>query len=203
MRPTGLVTVILFLAFAAGAQQPDETLRQANNEFRKGDFTRAGEMYASVLKKEPANTTAKYNLGLAIYRQDSSDAAAAVFEPLTFSREEKDIRAASFYNRGVIFSKQNKLEESIEAWKNTLRLNPEDTAARENLQKALMELKKRTPPKKENKKPKEQPKKQPPKPKMNQRQMEQKMKELEEKEKEAQQKLQKKNSNTGTEKKDW
>ena len=43
-------------------------------------------------------------------------------------------------------SQQKKLEESIDAYKNALRQNPNDKEARENLQKALLELKKKTPP---------------------------------------------------------
>ena len=46
------------------------------------------------------------------------------------------------------------MEESIEAYKNALRNNPADKEARENLQKALLELKKKTPKKEEEKKEK-------------------------------------------------
>ena len=38
--------------------------------------------------------------------------------------------------------RQKKLDESIDAWKNALRLNPADNDARENLVKALLEKKK-------------------------------------------------------------
>ena len=43
--------------------------------------------------------------------------------------------------RALRLSHQKKIKESIEAYKQTLRLAPEDTEARENLQKALNELK--------------------------------------------------------------
>ena len=65
----------------------------------------------------------------------------------------------------MILSQQKNLEESIEAYKNALRNNPDDKEARENLQKALLELRKKTPPpkkeKKENKKQDQQQQKQP------------------------------------------
>ena len=48
--------------------------------------------------------------------------------------------------------KQKKLEESIEAYKNALRQNTADQEARENLQNAILELKKKNPPKKDDKK---------------------------------------------------
>ena len=106
------------------------------------------------------------------------------------------MRANAFYNDGVMLTKQQKLEESIEAYKNALRNNPSDKEARENLQKALIELKKRNPPKNENQKKQ-------PKSKMNQKEAEQKLKLLQQKEKEVQQRLQKNSKSVGALPKDW
>ena len=75
------------------------------------------------------------------------------------------------------------MEESIEAYKETLRLNPGDQEARENLQKALLELKKKTPPKKQEEKKKQEQQKQQPKPKISPRDAEQQLKLLEQKRK--------------------
>jgi Ca-activated chloride channel family protein len=85
-----------------------------------------------------------------------------------------------------------------------LRLNPNDHEARENLQKALLELKKKNPPKKQDdKKKQQQQQKQPPKPKISPREAQQQLKLLEQKEKEVQERLQK-NSKTGaSQPKDW
>ena len=118
--------------------------------------------------------------------------------------ENADEKARAYYNKGVVLSNQKRLEESIEEYKNALRQEPNDKEARENLQKALLELKKRTPPppKKEDKK--KQNKKQKEQPKMNQKEAEQKLKLLEQKEKELQQRLQRQKSKTGTGgNKDW
>jgi tetratricopeptide (TPR) repeat protein len=55
--------------------------------------------------------------------------------------KENLVKSAAHYNNGVIKTKQKDLEGSIEDYKNALRLNPDDLQARENLQKALLELK--------------------------------------------------------------
>ena len=103
------------------------------------------------------------------------------------------------------YMKQKKLEESIEAYKNALRLNPDDKEARENLQKALLELKKKNPPKKEEKKdPKKQQQKKQQQPKMSPKEAEQRLKLLEQKEKELNQRMQKEKSKSGgNQAKDW
>jgi Ca-activated chloride channel family protein len=113
------------------------------------------------------------------------------------------MKAKAYYNKGTILSGQKKLEESIEEYKNALRHDPNDKNARENLQKALLELRKKNPPKKDDKK-KQQKQQQKPQPKMNQKEAEQRLKLLEQKEKEVQQRLQKEKSKTGGgQPKDW
>jgi len=123
---------------------------------------------------------------------------------LNVKETNADLRSKATYNQGVMFSKQKKLEESIESYKESLRLNPNDQEVRENLQKALLELKKKNPPKKqEEKKKKQQQQQQPPKPKISPREAQQQLKLLEQKEKEVQERLQK-NSRTGSpQPKDW
>lgn len=119
----------------------------------------------------------------------------------------KSLLAKVFYNQGVILSKQKNLEQSIEAYKNALRINANDKEARENLQKALLELKqKKQPEKKENKKqqkPDEQKDKSPSS--MDQKEVAQRLKLLEEKEREIQKRVQKdKASSVGASRgKDW
>ena len=115
------------------------------------------------------------------------------------------LRSKTYYNKGAILSRQKKLEESIEAYKDALRLNPDDKEARENLQKALLELKKKEPPKQKNddQKKKQDQQKQP-QPKMSRKEAEQRLKLLEQKEKEVQQRLQKEKSKSGgSQAKDW
>ena len=59
--------------------------------------------------------------------------------------------------------RQKKLEESIDAWKNALRLDPADSEARDNLIRALLEKKKQEKQEQQNKKDqkdKKQPEKQ-------------------------------------------
>ena len=82
-------------------------------------------------------------------------------------------------------TKQKDLEGSIEDYKNALRLNADDMQARENLQKALLELKQ-----KQQQQQQDQRQNQNPQSNINQKQAQQKLDELEEKEKKIQQRMQ-------------
>lgn len=193
---------ILFYFFilvlpASYAQQAEEIIKTGNDLYRKGEYEKASVEFQKV----STDQRAKFNFGNALYKQNKKDEAAAVYDGLSTIENKLELRSQSYYNKGVILSGRQKLEESIEAYKNTLRLDPDDIEARENLQKALLELKKKQPLKKvENKTPQQKP---PPRPKMNPKQAEQKLKQLQQKEKETQQRMQKKSPSGEMQIKDW
>jgi len=229
------VVIILILFFAAIqskslAQDTDRIIQKGNEAYKRKEYKMAEISYDEVLTQDPYNNTAKYNKAAALYRQVKPGESIKAWEDLAFKTENADLKSKAYYNKGAILSLQyeeakkanakikNKsellndaetviLETSIGAYKNSLRINPNDTIARENLQKALLELKKKkNPPKKDDKKKQQQQKQQQqkPQPKMNQKEAEQRLKLLEQKEKEVQERLQKEKSKTGGgQGKDW
>jgi len=207
MRSRFILLALLCFYFTAKSQQSADHIRSGNEAYKKQEFAKATEEYDKALSADPSSGTAKFNKANSVYKQDKKVEASEQFTAIARSVTDKDIKAKSFYNKGVILSQQKNLEESIEAYKNASRINPADKEARENLQKALLELKKKQPPKKENeqqkKKQQEQQKKQQ-QPKMSQKEAEQRLKLLQQKEKEVQQKMQKENSKSGgSQPKDW
>lgn len=202
-----LVILLLTGCFPVYSQQASDLIRKGNDAYKEQQFAKATEEYDKAIAADPANTTAKFNKANAVYKQDKKVEAAEQFTEITRTATDKETKSKAFYNKGVILSSQKNLEESIEAYKNTLRNNPADNEARENLQKALLELKKKQPPKKENeqqqKKQQEKQKKQQ-EPKMSQKEAEQRLRLLQQKEKEVQQKIQQEKSKSGgSQAKDW
>jgi Ca-activated chloride channel family protein len=209
MRGKLTIGFLFFSAISHAQSVPAERYIRAGNEFYlKQEYGKASAEYHKALQADPDKNTAKFNQAITLYKQDQKVEAVQIFNSLGREAAGKDLRSRSFYNKGVILSQQKNLEESIEAYKSALRNNPGDKESRENLQKALLELKKKTPPpkkeeKKDKKKQEQQQKKQPP-PKMNPKEAEQRLKLLQQKEKEVQQRLQKQMSKTGgSQPKDW
>jgi Ca-activated chloride channel family protein len=183
------------------AQQENSTIQQGNNFYRQQQYDKAEAEYEKALQSSPNNKIAKFNLANALIKQDKKTDADKLLNELNVNENKTTIRPKATYNQGVLLTQQKKLEESIDAYKETLRLDPNDKEARENLQKALLELKKKNPPKKQEKKKEEQ--KQQPKPKISPKEAEQQLKLLEQKEKQVQERMQK-NSRTGSSlPKDW
>ena len=158
----------------------------------------------------PANATANYNLGNAQFKKNSFDEASKSYNTSVEHADDKTVKEKGFYNKGVALIKQQKTDESIDAWKNALKLDPNDEDARENLEKALLEKKAKQPKnqnqnqQKQNQQQQPQPKQQQPHSKLNKQQVDQLLKALQQRENEAQQKMnQNKQHSLSQPDKDW
>ncbi len=187
-------------------------MRKGNEYYKQKNFDASAQEYNKALTADSKNTTAHYNIGNAQFRNNKLDEAIASYDNSISNSDNRPIREKAFYNKGVAFSKQKKLNESIDAWKESLKLDPNDMDARENLQKALMELKKQQDQQnKENKdqqnkkqdQKQQQQKQQQPQSKLSKQQVEQLLKALQQKEKEIQQKLQRADASPNKPEKDW
>jgi Ca-activated chloride channel homolog len=207
-------------ALFANGQSAEALIRQGNRYYNKQDYDQSLSNYEKALKKQPGNADAQFNQGDALYRKNDYEKAAASYDDVLQSKADDKTRQTAYYNKGVAEIRQKKLEESIDAWKNALRLNPADSDARENLVKALLEKKKQEQQqqqqnKKDQKdnKPKDDKQKQDqnqenrPKPqqsKLTKQQVEQYLRSLEQREKDVQDKMnQNKNHSLSQPDKDW
>ena len=206
MKIYGIIASLVFtlLYFQGYAQQETDKIIQKGNDFyRQNQFDKAEAAYNEALEADKGeNTTADFNRANAMTRQGKLTEATKALDKVIMNSNKAELKGKSYYNQGVMLSGQKRLEESIEAYKNSLRQNPDDKEARENLQKALLELKKKIPPppKKENKKNEQ--KKQQQQPKMNEKEAEQRLQLLDQKEKEIQQRMQQAKTGVG-QPKDW
>ena len=191
-----LCSVLMLVAVAAQAQNAEAHISKGNQYYQQTQFDLAESEYRKALEVRPENAIAQYNLANALQKQKKYDEAVQVLERLYGTAADPKLKSAAAYNQGVAHTKQKALEASIESYKKALRLRPDDQEARENLQKALRELKKQ-----QEEQQKQQQKSQS---SMSQKEAEQKLKLLQEKEKELQQRLQNQNKQKGGgQSKDW
>jgi Ca-activated chloride channel homolog len=205
------LTICLMLVFAAyaGAQTQSPHLRSANRKYKESKYDEAVPEYLEAKETDPNNPVVNFNLGNAFFRNNRFDGATGAFDAVIASESDDELRQKAYYNKGVSLTKQSKLEESIEAYKMAVMMNPADEDARINLQKALLELKKKMPPppeKKEEKQKKQEQKdkqKQPPQSNLTKKQVEQLLKALQQREQQVQQKMQQRQRTAGQQEKDW
>ena len=200
MKKNRFILTILFVLLTVGlfAQKENALIRNGNKYYKQKQFNQSQQQYRKALEKAPENPTANYNLGNSQFRQNSFEDAAKSYLASSEHATDSIAKESSLYNQGVALVKQKKLEESIASWKNALKLDPNDLDARENLQKAMQELKMKQPPQKkddkkdDNKKQDKKDQKQeqpPPQSRLTKKQVEQLLKALQQKENEAQEKM--------------
>ena len=211
-----ILLICLLGQCSAWAQSSEALIRQGNRYYNKQDYDQSLLNYEKALKKSPGNPDAQFNLGDAYYRKSDYEKAASSYDDVLQSKADDKTRQTAYYNKGVAEIRQKKLEESINAWKNALRLNPADSDARENLVKALLEKKKqdqqqqqqnKKDPKNQKQKEDKQNQDNQPKPqqsKLTKQQVEQYLRSLEQREKDVQDKMnQNKNHTLSQPEKDW
>lgn len=119
------------------AQSEKALIRRGNKAFQKGDYAAAVDFYNRSRDKNPDNPTAGFNLGAALYRMGHNDSVRSVLQEILRKNPSPDLAAKTWHNLGNTYLSERKPHEAIEAYKNALRLNPDDDDTRYNLAYAL------------------------------------------------------------------
>ena len=129
-----MVTILLLLISVSAVAQTDrQYIRQGNKQFHSGDYPGAEVSYRKAVEKNPKNPQATFNLGNALMAQKKDSAAVVQFENAARLETNPLRKAQSYHNMGVICQTHKMYGEAIEAYKNALRLNPDDDETRYNL----------------------------------------------------------------------
>lgn len=208
IKPAVAAILMMCTCTFAFGQSENKIIKEGNTEYKKNNFTAAKSAYTKVLAKDAKNTTARYNLGNASYKAGSKDSAIVAYDQAINDLVKSEDKAKAYYNKGVVLQKDNKIAECIDAYKNALKLTPNDDDARQNLQKALQQQKQqqqqqdKKEKKDDEKKDKQEPK--PQQPKISKKEAEEKLKALMQQEKNLQDKLHKVNAQSPVKpEKDW
>ena len=132
-KKSAATVALLFIALTASAQTDRQYIREGNKQFRMGDYAKAEVSYRKAVEKNPKNPQAAYNLGNALMAQKQDSAAVQQFEQSARMETNPLRKSAAYHNMGVICQTHKMYGDAIEAYKNSLRLNPNDDETRYNL----------------------------------------------------------------------
>ena len=142
MRAQSLViaAMILLVLVVAGCGRNAASLNNEGNEaFRNQEYGAALQAYEQARQESPDLAEPIYNAGNTHYRQQVWGAAQQSYEK-ALSIADADLAQSATFNLGNVLFNAASLEEAIEAYKQTLRINPDDADAKHNLELALREL---------------------------------------------------------------
>jgi Ca-activated chloride channel family protein len=134
-RKKSVATVLLLLvAMSVSAQTDRQYIRQGNKQYRAGNFPNAEVSYRKAIEKNDRNPQALYNLGNSLLFQNKDSAAVAEFEKAAKAETNPLRKSKAYHNMGVVCQRHQMFGEAIEAYKQSLRLNPHDDETRYNLE---------------------------------------------------------------------
>lgn len=132
------------LALACGvcmAQTDRKEVRAGNRQYRKGNWQNAEIEYRKAQAKDSTSFAAGYNLAGALYREGNFDEAAKTLDGLKEIAPASGRAADYFYNQGNVAVRKKDWKAAVEAYKQSILLNPEDLEAKENYAYAKQMLK--------------------------------------------------------------
>lgn len=148
---SGLLLAILCLPeFAQAQRRVNNLIVEGNRYYNQGNWIGAGKAYKKALDLNPKDAAALFNNGNVLSKLKNYSAARNFYAAAANHTINKNLKQRAYYNKGVSEAKANQLDQAIGSFKKSLELDPNDRLARENLEKALKQLK--TPPQNKNNK---------------------------------------------------
>lgn len=132
---------VLYLFSAASAQSERKLVRDGNEMYKNKKYSDAEVNYKKSLGVNKDSKSAIFNLGDAYYKQGKFEDATKQFEGISSDKNlDKETQSKAFHNLGNSYLQSKKYNESINAYKNALKLNPKDNDTRYNLAYAQSKL---------------------------------------------------------------
>ena len=135
-----LTVLLLIYSVNTLAQEERKHIRQGVKNYHENKFDEAELNFREALDLNNSSFEAGYNTGNSLYKQEKPAEAATEYLKLMNDDIPDNKKADLFYNIGNTFLKSQDYQKSIEAYKNALRLRPDDEDARYNLAWALAQL---------------------------------------------------------------
>jgi Ca-activated chloride channel homolog len=143
MKRLFVLLVVLVFTLSAYSQNERKFIRKGNNYFMDGvadttkldtiRFGKAEAEYRKALEKKPHDLKWNFNLGDAEYKQMKFNESISTFDEVAQQTDNKVEKARAYHNKGNSLLFSQKLDESIETYKQALRNNPNDIDTKYNL----------------------------------------------------------------------
>lgn len=124
-----LLMLVLLDPLALLAQADRHDVRQGNRRYGREDWKEAELSYRKALVKDSLSAAARYNLASALYRQENYEGAR---EMMGSFEGQENLSSDIYYNSGDVALQLKDYAAAVEAFKQSLLLNPGDLDAKEN-----------------------------------------------------------------------
>ena len=127
-----IIFMLSMVASGASAQVDRQDVRRGNRDFRKENYREAEIDYRKALVKDSLSLAANYNLANALYREGDMANAAKALEQIKEVAPSSASASDYYYNVGDVAIAQQNWQGAVDAFRQSLILNPDDLDAKEN-----------------------------------------------------------------------
>jgi Ca-activated chloride channel family protein len=132
--------VLMAMFVSLHAQNERKEIRQGIKSYEQEEFNSAEVQFRKASDLNHESFEAGFNTGAALYGQEKYEETAKHYESLVDKAGDAQSMAHVWHNMGNSLLEGQKYEESIEAYKNSLRINPGDQDTKYNLAYAKQKL---------------------------------------------------------------
>lgn len=134
-------TLLFFLVISFAAPASADEYRNRINEgyeyYKNGEYGKAGEDYRQAGIIKPDKALPNFGKGAALYRSNDFEGASREYGAVIDKGDDR-IKADAHYNIGNAFYKAEKYGEAVKSYINALKINPDDSDYKHNLEMALL-----------------------------------------------------------------
>ncbi|HUI31382.1 MAG TPA: tetratricopeptide repeat protein [Candidatus Acidoferrales bacterium] len=146
-----LVLAIMLIYGDLFAQSTRSSVNKGVDLYHGGKYIDSEVEFKKGLEKSPENFQANFDLGDSYYKEGKYDEAMKSYGAALSKAGTNDLKARVYHNMGNALLKDQKIKESVGAYIESLKLNPNDEPTKYNLSYALDLLKNQNQQNKNNK----------------------------------------------------
>lgn len=136
--------VWFFILFAVlrplQAQNERKRVSEGNQLYAEEKYDEANNKYQDALLSRPESPEIQFNVGNVLYKKKDFEKSLEAYRK-SLNSDDVLFQSQAYYNMGNSFFRGGKLAESIVAYEQALKLNPDDVDAKYNLEFVRNQLK--------------------------------------------------------------
>ena len=138
---SALVILVLLSSGFVHSQLWRDSLDAARKAYKEEKYLDALKYYKSAQKNDPENIEFSDEIGQTAYKARQFDIAEKIYRQNASNKLSKQEKANNWHNAGNALMKKQNYSDAVEAYKESLRLNPADEETRYNLSEAIRQMK--------------------------------------------------------------
>ncbi len=138
---SSLLILVLLSSGVIHSQEWRDSLDAARKAYKEEKYLDALRYYKSAQKNAPENIEFSDEIGQTAYKARQFDIAEKIYRQNASNKLSKQEKANNWHNAGNALMKKQNYSDAVEAYKESLRLNPADEETRYNLSEAIRQIK--------------------------------------------------------------